>query len=179
MSETTTAENGYIGYEYKEVTVRREMEPIYVDGYTSFGWQKESCCVPATGQSTDLVSLKFKRNRKIRNKAELTRLQRQFEECANEIVSLERAKTTSASILAYTVGLLGTVFMACSVFAYIGGLVVPSILLAVPAILGWIIPYFAYCVVKKNKTARLTPIIDQKYDEIYANGEKANGLVNG
>ena len=179
MSETTTAENGYIVYEYKEVTVRREMEPIYVDGYANFGWQKESSCTPVTGQAASMVSLKFKRNRKIRNKAELTRLQRQFEECANEIVSLERAKTMSASITAYTVGLLGTAFMACSVFAYIGGLVVPSILLAMPAILGWITPYFAYCALKKNKTARLAPIIEQKYDEIYANGEKANGLVNG
>ena len=177
MCETGAAEDSYIGYEYKEVNVPREMEPVYVDGYASFGWQKESCNALSTGQET--VNLKFKRNRKLRNKAELTRLQRQFEECATEIISLEHAKTMGASIAAYAVGLIGTAFMAGSVFAYIGGLVIASVLLAIPALLGWIIPYFAYCAIKKNKTARLAPIIDQKYDEIYASGEKANGLLNG
>lgn len=28
----------YIGYEYRNVTVSRDMEPMYADGYQNFGW---------------------------------------------------------------------------------------------------------------------------------------------
>lgn len=179
MSETNASENHFIGYEYKDITVSRDMETVYSDGYANFGWLLEGSDILSTLQGTNTVNLKFKRDRKIRNKAELTRLQHQFETCAGEIVSLERSKAVAASVAAYAVGLIGTAFMAGSVFAYIGGLLAPSIVLAVPGFLGWIIPYFAYCKIKKNKTAKLTPMIDQKYDEIYTTCEKANGLLRG
>ena len=179
MSETTGAEHGFIGYEYKDITVPRDMAPMYADGYASFGWAMEGSDVPAAPAVADTVALKFKRDRKIRNKAELTRLQAQFETCAGEIISMRRSETTAASIAAYTVGILGCAFMAGSVFAYLGGLLPLCIVLAVPGFLGWLIPYFAYQKLKKDKTARLAPLIDQKYDEIYATGEKACGLLNG
>lgn len=179
MSEANKSENGFIGYEYKDIAVSRDMESVYVDGYANFGWALEGSDASATLAGTDSVNLKFKRDRKIRNKAELTRLQRQFEACTEEIVSMNRSKAVTASIVAYAVGILGSAFLAGSVFAYIGGLLLPSIVLAIPGFLGWIIPYFAFRKLKQNKTAKLAPIIDQKYDEIYTTCEKASGLLNG
>lgn len=44
----------------------------------------------------DSVTLKFKRNRKICNKAELTRLQRNFDACIAEIQSLKTSKRIMA-----------------------------------------------------------------------------------
>lgn len=96
--------------------------------------------IPLAGVST--VTMKFKRNRKIRNKSELTRLQRQFDAIANEIVSLENSKVVGASTVAYIIGVLGTAFMAGSVFAYLGARIPLCIILAIPAFIGWIIPYF-------------------------------------
>lgn len=178
MSETNTMESRFIGYEYKDITVPQDMASVYIDGYASFGWSMESGSAFPTAQGSKNVNLKFKRDRKIRNKAELIRLQRQFESCAEEILSMERFKIVGASIAAYTVGIIGAAFLAGSVFSYIGGLLVFSIVLAIPGFLCWLIPYFAYRKMKQDKTAKLAPLIDQKYDEIYTTEEKADDLLN-
>ncbi len=180
MNEITKNGNGFIGYEYKNVTVKQEMESLYTDSYPNFGWELENTSVPSLG-GTPLglfqVTMKFKRDRKIRNKAELTRLQRQFDALANEILSLEQSKGIGASTAAYIIGIIGTAFMAGSVFAYLGGMLPLCIILAIPAFVGWVIPYFCFIKIRKNKTNTIGPIIDQKYDEIYVVCEKANDLL--
>lgn len=172
MSDTL---KDFVGYEYMEATVKRSMETLYADSYQNFGWQVEGSSPPEG--KPDQVSLKLKRDRKLRNKAELTRLQRQFESCAHEVETLERSKTLTASIAAYAVGLTGTAFLGCAMFAYLNNLLPLMIVLAVPGFLGWILPYFCYQKVKQNKTAQVTPMIDQKQDEIYAVCEQASGLL--
>lgn len=121
--------------------------------------------------------MKFKRDRKIRNKAELTRLQSRFDASVGEITELERSKVLGASAAAYGIGIAGTAFMAGSVFAYIGGLLPLTIILAVPAFAGWIIPYFCYRSLFSKKSAIVSPLIDKKYDEIYEVCEKSNSLI--
>lgn len=123
------------------------------------------------------MTLKFKRDRKIRNKAELTRLQRQFDSCMAEIESLERSKATLSSAVAYVIGIIGTAFMAGSVFTYNAGYLPLSIVLAIPGFVGWIIPYLAYSRIRRRKTAKVNPLIDQKYDELYETCEKAHALL--
>lgn len=63
----------YIGYEYLEVAVAKTQAQIFSDGYLNFGWE-------LVGQETTVannqLNLKFRRDRKLKNKAELTRLQR-------------------------------------------------------------------------------------------------------
>ena len=176
MSEFTKNADGFIGYEYKDVTVKRNMESVYADGYINFGWTLEDTSIPL--QSIGSVTMKFKRDRKIRNKAELTRLQRQFEACVQEIERLEISKSIIASAVAYGLGIVGAAFMAGSVFAYISGMVPLTIILAIPAFAGWILPYFCYLNISRKKTEQVTPLIDQKYDEIYEVCEKASGLLS-
>ena len=176
MSEFTKNADGFIGYEYRDVTVKRSMESVYADGYSNFGWALEGTSVPI--QNLGSVTMKLKRDRKIRNKAELTRLQRQFEACAVEIERLEFSKSVGASAVAYVIGVIGTAFMAGSVFAYLAGMVPLMIILAVPGFVGWIIPYFSYLKISRKKTEQVTPLIDQKYDEIYEACEKANSLLS-
>ena len=177
MSEMNKQDNNFVGYEYKNMTVKRSMESVYADGYKNFGWVLEN--TTASGTNMDTVSMKFKRDRKICNKAELTRLQRQFEACVNEIETMERSKTSGASIAAFTVGIVGTAFMALSTFSYLNGMVPLMIILAIPGFLGWIIPYFCFNSMKRSKTAKVAPLIDKKYDEIYEVCEKGNGLFVG
>ena len=176
MSEIIKNENNFIGYEYKDITVKRNMESVYSDGYPNFGYILEGTTVPL--QRYGCVTLKFKRDRKIRNKAELTRLQRQFDSCVKEIEMLERSKLIRASAIAYIIGAIGTALMAGSVFAYLAGRLPLCIVLAVPAFAGWVVPYWCYSATRRKKTAEINPLIDNKYDEIYEVCEKANSLLD-
>lgn len=180
-------DRNFIGYEYKNITVKEKLMSMYLDGYENFGWQLEGTSESNLGVQLEGISkgipgrkevvLKLKRDRKIRNKAELTRLQRQFDACMNEIITLENSKVIGASAAAYIVGIIGTAFMAGSVFAYIGGLMLPSIILSVPGFAGWIVPYLLYFKIKMKKTTQVEPLIDQKHDEIYQVCERANKLL--
>lgn len=177
MNEITRNSENFVGYEYKEITTTRDMEGVYADGYPSFGWKLDGITPSALGLST--VNLKFKRDRKIRNKAELSRLQRQFEANIAEIGSLEKSKTSSAFITAMTVGLIGTAFLAGATFAFIYAEMIPlMIILAIPGFIGWFLPYFFY---KKNtakKSSAVAPLIEQQYDAIYEVCEKGHALLN-
>lgn len=176
MNDTTKNENNFIGYEYKEITVKRSLESVYVDSYPSFGWELEGSSTPPQGFT--FISLKFKRNRKLRNKAELSRLQRQFEAGVSEIGTLERTKVLKASAAAYIVGVIGTAFMAGSVFAVTAGNIPLCIILSIPAFAGWVLPYLLFRNISSRKSAEITPLIEKKYDEIYEVCEKASTLLS-
>ncbi len=170
-------ENTFVGYEYKSIITDSEMETIYVDGYRNFGWILEST---TPNSLKGEVAIKLKRDRKIRNKAELIRLSRQFEACLEEITELEKSKTTMPVIIAFTIGIIGCAFMAISVFAITAAIpnVVLSIIAAIPGFICWILPYFCYSSLKRKKTNMINPLIDKKYDEIYEVCEKANELLS-
>lgn len=175
-------QNGFIGYDYREIRVKEENTSLVIDGYANFGWliddnQGPHLVTPSNNQSR--VTLKFKRDRIIRNKAELTRLQRQFDATVEEIEKLEKSKELSATIAAITVGIIGTAFIAGSVFAVDAGAIGLMILLAIPGFLGWISPYFIFRKLKDRKGQIIDPIIEQKYDEIYEITKQGNSLLKG
>ena len=167
----------FTAYEYKEITVRSDRASLYLDCYESFGWQQDENF--PLQESRDRITLRLKRDRKLVNKVELTRLQRNFESSMEEIIALEHSKTAAASIWALCIGLLGTAFMAGSVFAVVADppRIVLSILLAVPAFAGWIAPYFVYQKVRDKKTRQVNPFIEEKIEEIYAMCEKGRSLL--
>jgi len=173
----TNKSRDFVGYEYKEITTPRNMESIYADGYQNFGWELDGKPGVVTGINSS--SLKFKRDRKILNKAELTRLQRQFDACVGEIVVLEKSKTTSATIGSLIIGLIGCAFLAGSVVAVAAE--PPNILLCIifglPGIVGWILPYFVYKALSLKRSQKVEPLIDAKYDEVYEVCERASGLL--
>lgn len=166
----------FMGYEYQNITVKKTMQAVYANSFGNFGWIAEG--IEDTVGKMDSVVMKFKRDRKIRNKSELTRLQRQFEACTAEIVSLERSKVTKAAGIAYAVGVIGCAFMAGSVFAVTAGNIPLCVILAVPGFFGWIAPYLLFRSISAKKTEAVTPLIDQKYDELYSVCEKANALLD-
>lgn len=105
----------FIAYEYKELNVKEDMASFYLDCYESFGWQRDEKFPPQ--KSGEKMIIKLNRNRKLVNKVELTRLQRNFEADMEDIFSLEGTKTSAAVVTALIIGLIGTAFMAGSVFA--------------------------------------------------------------
>lgn len=173
----------FVGYEYKEIVAESSRASFLLDGYECFGWEPDESLTESEGGKNKSYPKKtvihLRRNRKIINKMELTRLQRNFETCVKEIEALENSKTSAATIYALVVGITGTAFMAGSVFAVTAQppYIILSALLAVPAFIGWIIPFFLYRRIVEKRTGRLTPLIEQKYDEIYEICEKGNKLL--
>jgi hypothetical protein len=170
-------EEHFIGYEYKNLTITQGMENVYLDGFPNFGWRLEENTPFLSPKNLSAVILKFKRDRKIKNKDELARLERQFEDSVHEVENLERSKTSTASMAAFTIGIVGAAFMAGSVFAFKNGMTALMIILAVPAFLGWIFPYFCYLGIKARRTQAVVPLIDKQYDAIYEVCEKAHTLL--
>ena len=166
--------NNYIGYEYTVIKSYDQYMSMYLDGYLNFGWLPDENH-PQTGNA-----VRLKRDRKIMNKAELTRLQRHFDACMEELISLEKSKHFSATIFSITVGIIGTGFIAGSVFAVTASppIIWLTILLAIPGFIGWALPIFLYKMMYRRQAKKLEPLIEAKYDEIYEIGEKAAKLLN-
>lgn len=167
----------YIGYEYKTLSIPAAQASMYLDGYENFGWQPDGN--RAEGAEHDRVTLYLKRDRKILNKAELTRLQQHFEACAREIQGMERAIPSRATVWALATGLFGTAFMAGSTFAVTHDppVIWLCVLLAIPGFLGWVLAPFVHRGVLRRQTARLQPLIEEKYEELYAVCEKGHMLL--
>ncbi len=181
---------GYVGYEYREISVPRKYASLCLDSYPCFGWEEDpnqgrpgrrrGPAIPAAPGPKEMETLCFRRARSISGKAELTRLQRNFDSCIAELRALERSKTTRAAAAALTAGVLGTAFMAGSTFAAVSTppVVWLTILLAIPGFLGWILPYFLYRAMVRWKAAQIEPLMEQKYDEINEICERGSRLLH-
>ncbi|MGN0131063.1 MAG: hypothetical protein ACI4AA_01325 [Lachnospiraceae bacterium] len=185
MEDVGTWKKEFIGYEYKEVSTDKGRASFLLDGYENFGWELDGNMTEDSGDNRNPVKqsnviLRLKRNRKIVNKMELTRLQRNFESCVREIDSLEKSKTSAATVYALVIAVAGTAFMAGATFAVSAQPphIILCILLAIPGFIGWILPYFVYKKVLRKQTEKVTPLIEEKYDEIYEICEKGNRLLS-
>lgn len=184
MEETEAKKKEFVGYEYKEVSTDKSRVSFLLDGYENFGWKLDGNLSEDSGESRSpmkqhKVILRLKRNRKIVNKMELTRLQRNFESCVREIDILEKSKTSAATICALIIAVAGTAFMAGATFAVTARPphVALCILLAIPGFIGWILPYFVYKRVLGKQTEKVISLIEEEYDEIYEICEKGSRLL--
>lgn len=205
MNDLTKNENGFVGYEYAEVTVPRSMEGLWTDSYKSFGWNLTrsgpTVVKPVWGpirlmvaplalipgspfakvmtyrDSAHEVVLTFKRDRSIANKAELVRAQSQFEAYANEIARLEKSTGKAASAVAYTIGGIGTGLMAGSVFSLLAGALLWCIALGAVGIIGWILPAFVQRKMRSAKEKSVEIANGDRYDSIYDICAKGNALL--
>lgn len=190
MESETRKYKEFMAYEYKEVTADIGQASFLIDGYANFGWEADENVMPTSFDTSfrkrgasqhGKITIRLKRDRRIINKTELTRLQRNFEAYVAEIEHLEKEKTSFPTIRAITMGIVGTAFMAGSTFAVTAEppQILLCIILAIPGFLGWIFPYFFYKRDVRKQTARISPLIEEKYDEIYKICEKGNKLLNG
>lgn len=177
MTQNEKVNRNYIGYEYKEIRADSFNVSLYLDSYESFGWKMDenTSIMKENGESI----IRIKRDRKIINKQELTRLQRNFEDCIKQISLLEKSKSSGAIIASITVGVLGTACMAGAVFAYLAAtpMIWLCILLAIPGFAGWIFPLFLFQHLIRKKGEKINPLIEEKYDEIYEICKKGNKLI--
>ena len=176
----------FVAYEYKQVVAGKNRISFLIDGYRNFGWTADENVSQRIADNSNIqglssnVVLQLKRDRKLINKTELTRLQRNFEFCVKEIEHLERSKTSEATMYALITGVVGTVFMAGSVFAVTADPpnIILCVVLAIPAFAGWVAPYFVFRKTVAKRTARADALIEDKQDEIFEICEKGNKLLH-
>lgn len=184
MDNMGRKQRNFVGYEYKELLTESSRFSFLLDGYENFGWELDENLLESREGRNPVPQqkkvLRLKRNRKIVNKMELTRLERNFEACVNEIDKLEREKTSMATACALALGIIGTAFMAGATFAVTAQSpnYILCIIFALPGFLGWTFPYFLYKKIVGKQTERVTPLMEEKYDEIYEICEKGNKLLH-
>ncbi|MNE69417.1 hypothetical protein D3C80_1651370 [compost metagenome] len=96
-----------------------------------------------------------------------------------EIERIDKAKTSYAVVWALIIGMIGTAFMAGSVFAvtHEPPRILLCIVLAIPAFTGWLLPPFVYKKIVRKRAELIEPLMEQKYDELYEICEKGNRLL--
>ena len=168
----TNQEQGFVAYEYISVTAYESMESLYRDCYKNFGWLLE-------GYNTTLggTTLRFKRNRRMKNRSEVCNLQRKCESALKNIEKLEDSKNTKGIGMALASGLIGTAFMAGATFCFLGGFIAACVVLAIPGFVGWGLAYPLFKKYIESSTQKITPQIDTQYDAIYDICEQASALL--
>jgi len=172
MNENLNNENKFTMNEYLEVEVNPKQLELCKDCYRAFGWT-----IVNTNSGIGKITMRLQRDRKIKNREQLGTLQRNCEAAFQSIKKLEESKLTKAMATSMGVGIAGTVFMACAVFAYLAGSIGVHIILSIPGFIGWGLPHFLYKNIKRKSTAKAEPMIAHNYDVIYDACEKASSLL--
>lgn len=177
MNEREYEKKEFVGYEYKEIKVNSDKASLFLDCYENFGWQQDDNF--AMKQNMGNIVIRLKRNRKISNKSELIRLEKNFEACIQEIQSYETQKSSLPKIVAISLGIFGTAFIAGSVFAVTADppIIWLCIILAIPGFFGWTFSKIVYDRLFRKEEKRIDPLILLKYDEIYEICQKGNILL--
>ena len=173
-----------ITYEYTNMDVKKEFEPVYIDTYGCLGWELVDSEITGIPHRFLSSTLSFKRDRKINNKQALIKLQREIDSKFRNIEKLESQKTFKASLNAFGIGMIACVFLALSVFVIteylsFGNLTVPlEIIFGGIGLLLCIPPYFVYKNTLTLKIEELQPLIHSEYDTISEKCEEADLLIN-
>lgn len=166
----------FVAYEYKSLEIDREFEPLYKDVYRCFGWIVEA--YNPTLPRVNRAVLKLKRDRRIPHRNEVQELQRTSENALTSIAQLERSKVTIPTVTALGIGMVGTVFLAGSVFAITANLWLLGIPLGIVGLAGWAAGYLSFGRSQHSRTMKVAEQIDREYETIYAAGERARLLLS-
>ena len=156
-----------MGYEYKDITVLESYASQFVECYRNFGWDEDKKI--ASSKTLGFATIRLKRNRKIINKMELTRLERHFEACATEIQIMEHSKANVATAGSLLLGLIGASFITGAVLSAIQDPpIVPACVVdGILGLLGMALPCTVYNRILKWRSEKMNPIIESKHDEVY------------
>lgn len=179
MTDSGSASRSFVVYEYKDITIENRYAHYYLDGYACFGWHCDDNV--SSAQSTDMVTLHFRRDRRMLNRTELTRLQRQFEADITVLHKLEASKSACAVGTSLLTGILGAAFTAGAVFAALSTPPVRwlCVVLGIAGAAGLVLPLFLYRWVWKKRAGVVDPLIEAKYQEIFMLFEKGDQLLHG
>ena len=195
-------QENYIGYEYKSIAVKREAVAIYKDCLANFGWElieehahsnapqitvspyhvvtspgSAAVAMPAKQPtSIDLVELKFKRDRKVNNKASLDKLERQCEEALAAIEKQENKDEAHTMGISLGTGIVGTAFLGLAISSFVAANIPLGIVFTGLSAAGCAAGFFAFNKNKKSKAEKSEPTIQKQLDVVYSSCEQAHAL---
>lgn len=172
---------GAITYDYKTVETSRYAAAEVVDCYENLGWELSN----NGGGSLPGATLNFKRNRKVKNKDQLNRIQVRMDDAIESIKIFEKGKTKRAITAAIIMGIIGALMFG-------GGM---SICMLLPLVSDFVsyaagcilgagglgicgLGYLAYVKIRAKKTAEMNILIDKKRDDIAGLCEEAGRLLS-
>lgn len=179
----------FIAYDYLKLEVLPDLEQLYVDCYQSFGWELTK--VSETNINQDyyingrtflekpLVTLKFKRNRKIKNKAELLKLQKDMEDYFKKIDKLKKEPELIGTIYSMILGVVGLLFIIFSILSLTSKtpFYILGVINGIVGVVGVILAFFMYNKKRKQLQEKNEILIEEQYNNIYELCEKANNLI--
>jgi len=187
------SKNDFVAYEYKKIMVKRDSVSVFTDCLSNFGWilidEYEYGYQPEVTSYTpvhtverhtndlETVVLKFKRDRHIRNKLEVSKLERKCETALSSAGSLERKNNAYKMGITLGVGILGAVFLAIAVFNFISANVIIGVFLTILGIAGLGIGYLANRKVEQKRSEQTEPMIQQQLEIAYEACEQAHALL--
>ena len=161
--QNAPATDEYTAYEYATVRVPHTFEPLFRDTYPGFGWTVENprattsvASVPlGRTQRSETVTLQLKRDRNLKN----------------------RDMVRAAGVVAVTIGIVGSAFLAGSVFAMNAGLAVLSVALGALGLFGWVGGGISYRQVKRRRARHVDPLIENALDTLHEASRRAAHLL--
>lgn len=180
----------FIAYDYLSLNVPIEHEQLYIDCYQNFGWvlisnvtridKNDYYINNYNYNEIEFVNIKFKRDRKIKNKLKLYNLQTEMEKALKKIIKLEKQPELLAIMYSLIIGIIGTIFLTLFILSIISknNLYILNTINIIIGIICLILPYFVYNKVKIKTKEKNQLLIEEQYNIVYDNCEKANDLLD-
>lgn len=171
-------EKNFTAYEYKTETVRVKDRAKAVDIAEAFGWEAVE-----TGKAIGAnCTVTFRRDRKIRHRQELTRLEKKAAEAKATLDSLEKSKTFSAKVFGWIFGVFSTLVAGGGMSLVMQsegnvGNMVAGILLSVAGIILCCVNYPIYNKIALKKTRETAAAIDAGEEALANIMEQGNDLL--
>ena len=193
----------FVAYEYKNVTVKRNSAGMYIDCMENFGWslvENDGYDVGAlltnlnpvnlgknianaaqsfgeTADPSETMTLKFKRDRRIENKQQLEKLEREYEDALSAIQKAERKNAAQTMGISLGTGIIGTVFIGLAVYNFVFSNTVLGVVFAAIGAVGWAIGFFSNMKIGKKKSSQTEPYVQEQLNIVYSSCEKAHALL--
>jgi hypothetical protein len=168
------ADKEMVVYDYKTIRVDRSMETVAQDAYIAMGWAPTGA---GLGDGAIFnVNLSFKRDRNIRGKQNLLKIQEQIDLVLSNIDIMQKVKKRAGNITAWTAGAVGALILGGSINMlftptesllfnnfplFAGGVALGAAGFGI-CCLGW----YLHGKIKRSKAAKITPLIEAEYDEL-------------
>lgn len=175
-ASTQDSAEGYRSFEYARTNVKSELAQVAVDCYESLGYELTGQRAVSPGSQ---VTLSFRRNRKVRSKAQLSKIQRTMDDTLASIANLEAEKTKKATVQAVSLGIVFALVLGvgmCCTMVWTQFMVL-GIIVGLIGIGGCIFAWMRYRKVCAAETARLNPAIEEAYDRLATQCEEAQAVL--
>lgn len=180
--------NRFVAYEYKEISVKRGDIELYTDCLSNFDWElTEQYKAGVPGQphnmeyshvsDSDMMTLKFKRDSRLKNKRDINRLELECEAALAAIRRLQDKKSAYSMGIALGAGIVGASIIGTAVWNFFAGNAVAGWFLGVVGFAACGIGFFLNYKVGQRMHAELEPQIQKQYDNVYSICEEANSML--